>query len=63
MVLDGPAIIAWSTVPYTICACLVYRHLDFSWGAAIPMAVGTTVATVTALAAAVMLIPPSAFSE
>jgi hypothetical protein len=62
MVLNGPTILAWSTVPYTLCAYLLYRHvLDFSWGAAIPMAAGTTVATVVALSAAVMLIPPSAF--
>ena len=56
---NGPTIIGVVAVPYTIGTCLLYIHcFQLPHYVAIPLAIGTTVVSYTALAAAVMLIPP-----
>ena len=58
--INGPNIIIGLTIPYTIVSFVIYKKLfNATYLDAIPLALFTTYVSVTALAAAVMLIPPS----
>jgi hypothetical protein len=61
---NGPTILGYATIPYTIGSLMIYRKgFRMSYYVATPLAVFTTLASYTALAAAVMLIPPSKDTE
>jgi hypothetical protein len=58
--INGPNIILGLSIPYTIGAFFLYtKAFKMSYYVATPLALVTTVASYTALAAAVMLISPS----